>query len=128
MYEYHPERALFQTNFILCIKIDYSRHQERQDWCVVQRTIVLITLIRAKFVILVCHNYSVLLTPWICTQYAVFPHAFPNFLQNVPQILSTYLNSKSHLGKTIHQNDMISFVFESAFHGLQFDMLEPYGR
>ena len=57
-------------------------------------------------------------------KYAVFPQDFPRFPQNFPKMLSKYPNR----GTPIYQKDIMSFVFESAVPGLQFDILEPYKR
>ena len=40
-------------------------------------------------------------------QYAVFPHAFPKFPQNFPQLLSKASNSKCYEGLPFYQNNII---------------------
>ena len=56
--------------------------------------------------------------PWVRIQYAVFPHDFPKFPEHFHTILSIYPNSNTCLGITIYQNELISFAFERACHGL----------
>ena len=61
-------------------------------------------------------------------QYAVFPHDSQKFPQNFPDLLSKCSNSKLYLGLHIYQNEIISFAFEKALYGLEFDILGPYIR
>ena len=61
-------------------------------------------------------------------QYAVFPHDFRKFPQNVLNCLEKYQNSKASIDVLIYQNYMISFAFDKDFDWLYFDILDPYER
>ena len=47
-------------------------------------------------------------------QYAIFPHDFAKFPQNVHNILTLYPNSKTYVCITIHQNEIFFFAFGRA--------------
>ena len=51
-------------------------------------------------------------------QYAVFPHDFRKFPQNVLNFFEKYQNSKAYPDVLIHQNYMISFAFDKNFDWL----------